>query len=139
MRIGNSKDEVEWHDQFTWDETRHNTGEELVVCPATGKYIPGGRDAAEKDRAEHWRVSVCPSHKAAPLIWHMRTDRLISGRGSPLHVPEPQPHTQREPEPTPDAICQMSKQAGEDKRESNLVEGEKSIDATESDTVAQNL
>ncbi|KAK8203604.1 hypothetical protein M8818_005254 [Zalaria obscura] len=49
-------DKVKWQNQFTWELARHSIAEELVVYPAMEKYVPGGKDMAEKDRDEHQTV-----------------------------------------------------------------------------------
>ncbi|OCL03536.1 HHE domain protein [Glonium stellatum] len=46
-----------YQNQFTWELARHSIGEELVVYPAFEKYIPQGKQIAEKDRAEHQTVT----------------------------------------------------------------------------------
>jgi hemerythrin superfamily protein len=43
---------------FVWELARHSIGEELVVYPAMEKYVEDGKSIAEKDRAEHNRVSI---------------------------------------------------------------------------------
>ncbi|KAG9839585.1 HHE domain protein, partial [Aureobasidium melanogenum] len=57
--ILNAKDDdekVRWQNQFTWELARHSIAEELVVYPAMEKNCPGGKDVADKDRAEHRKV-----------------------------------------------------------------------------------
>jgi hemerythrin superfamily protein len=41
---------------FTWELARHSIGEEIVVYPALERYVTGGKDMAEEDRAEHLKV-----------------------------------------------------------------------------------
>jgi hemerythrin superfamily protein len=45
-----------WRNQFVWELARHSIGEELVVYPAFEKYLPGGREMADKDRTAHAHV-----------------------------------------------------------------------------------
>lgn len=46
-----------WQNQFTWELARHSIGEELLVYPAFEKNLPDGKQMADKDRAEHQKVS----------------------------------------------------------------------------------
>ena len=46
-----------YQNQFTWELARHSIGEELVVYPAFEKYLPNGKEMADKDRKEHTTVS----------------------------------------------------------------------------------
>lgn len=55
-------DKVKWQNQFTWELARHSIAEELVVYPAMEKYVPGGKDMAEKDRDEHQTVRNTSYH-----------------------------------------------------------------------------
>jgi hypothetical protein len=49
-----------WQYQFTWELARHSIGEELVVYPAMEKHMgEQGKEMADKDRAEHNKVSCC--------------------------------------------------------------------------------
>lgn len=49
-------DKTRWQNQFTWELARHSVGEELIVYPAMEKYLPDGRELADKDRKEHQKV-----------------------------------------------------------------------------------
>lgn len=54
-----AKDEdtkVRWQNQFIWELARHSIAEEIVVYPAFEKFVPGGKQMADKDRAEHQTV-----------------------------------------------------------------------------------
>ncbi|KIV84186.1 hypothetical protein PV11_06153 [Exophiala sideris] len=58
-KIMNSVDkdtQTRYQNQFTWELARHSIGEELVVYPAMEKYVDGGKDMAENDRADHREV-----------------------------------------------------------------------------------
>lgn len=46
-----------WQSQFTWELARHSIGEELLVYPAFEQNLPDGKQLADKDRAEHQKVS----------------------------------------------------------------------------------
>ncbi|KAL9111948.1 MAG: hypothetical protein Q9187_007852 [Circinaria calcarea] len=55
-KIVNATDDatkVRYQNAFTWELARHSISEELVVYPALEKYVNGGKNLAEKDRAEH--------------------------------------------------------------------------------------
>ncbi|KAF9176755.1 hypothetical protein BGZ51_009652 [Haplosporangium sp. Z 767] len=49
-------EKTRWQNQFTWELARHSTAEELIVYPAMEKYLPNGKEMADKDRAEHQTV-----------------------------------------------------------------------------------
>jgi len=54
--ILNAKDhdqQTRWQNQFVWELARHSLAEELVVYPAMEKHVKGGKEMADKDRAEH--------------------------------------------------------------------------------------
>lgn len=57
LASSDSVDKARWQNQFTWELARHSIAEELVVYPAMEKWIPGGRNMADKDRTEHQHVS----------------------------------------------------------------------------------
>lgn len=50
-------EKVRWQNQFTWELARHSIGEELLVYPAFEKNLADGKEMADKDRAEHQKVS----------------------------------------------------------------------------------
>jgi hypothetical protein len=54
-----------WQNEFTANVTVHALAEELVVFPAMEKYVEGGRELADKDRAE--TQEVCEGFPLAPL------------------------------------------------------------------------
>lgn len=59
--ILNAKDhdqQTRWQNQFVWELARHSLAEELVVYPAMEKHVKGGKEMADKDRAEHQVVRV---------------------------------------------------------------------------------
>jgi hypothetical protein len=60
-------EKVRWQNQFTWELARHSIGEELLVYPAFEKNLADGRQMADKDRAEHQKVSP-PSQPCYYLI-----------------------------------------------------------------------
>ena len=69
-KIVNATDDdtkVRYQNQFTWELARHSIGEELVVYPALEKYVNGGKNLAEKDRAEHQVVSSVPARYSIQL------------------------------------------------------------------------
>jgi len=47
---------VRWQNQFTWELARHSIGEELVIYPAMEKFLPNGKEMADKDRQQHLTV-----------------------------------------------------------------------------------
>jgi hemerythrin superfamily protein len=60
-RIVNSVDENEktaYQNQFTWELARHSHAEEILVYPEFERYIPGGKQVADKDRREHQAVTL---------------------------------------------------------------------------------
>jgi hemerythrin superfamily protein len=52
-------EKARWQNQFTWELARHSVGEEIVVYPALEKHVLGGKEMAERDRAEHRKVGHC--------------------------------------------------------------------------------
>ncbi|KAI0404185.1 hypothetical protein F4802DRAFT_598384 [Xylaria palmicola] len=61
-QVVNSKDPDEqerYRNAFIWELARHSIAEEIVVYPAFEKNIPdGGREMADKDRAQHQTVRI---------------------------------------------------------------------------------
>jgi len=53
MGSNDLKVQTEYQNQFVWELARHSIAEEIVVYPAMEKYVPNGKDMAEKDRQEH--------------------------------------------------------------------------------------
>ncbi|EAW09870.1 HHE domain protein [Aspergillus clavatus NRRL 1] len=49
-------DATKCQNQFVWELARHAVAEELVVYPAMEKYLDGGKEMADRDRAEHQTV-----------------------------------------------------------------------------------
>jgi len=45
-----------YQNQFIWELARHSIAEEIVLYPAMEKYVPGGKEMADKDRDEHNQV-----------------------------------------------------------------------------------
>jgi hemerythrin superfamily protein len=61
--IVNSTDKDEqtrYRNAFAWELARHSIAEEIVVYPELEKNVSGGNEIAEKDRAEHQKVCLCP-------------------------------------------------------------------------------
>ncbi|ODA75791.1 hypothetical protein RJ55_08679 [Drechmeria coniospora] len=50
------KEQTRYQNLFVWELARHSIGEELVVYPAMEKFIPKGKQMADKDRQEHQLV-----------------------------------------------------------------------------------
>ena len=50
--------QTRWQNQFIWELARHSIAEEIVVYPAFEKFVPNGKQMADKDRQEH--QTVCP-------------------------------------------------------------------------------
>jgi hemerythrin superfamily protein len=58
INASDNDSKIAWQNQFTWELARHSIGEELVVYPAMEKRMgTKGRELADKDRAEHNKVS----------------------------------------------------------------------------------
>ncbi|KAF9982349.1 hypothetical protein BGZ65_002956 [Modicella reniformis] len=55
----NDDERTRWQNQFIWELARHSVGEELVVYPAMEKYLPNGKELADKDRNDH-RIASDP-------------------------------------------------------------------------------
>lgn len=50
-------DEAErYQNHFVWELARHAVAEELVVYPALEEHLDGGKEMADRDRAEHQTV-----------------------------------------------------------------------------------
>jgi hypothetical protein len=56
LKATSSDEKIRWQNQFTWELARHSIGEEIVVYPVLEKQVSGGKDLADKDRAEHNKV-----------------------------------------------------------------------------------
>jgi hypothetical protein len=72
--ILNAKDhdqQTRWQNQFVWELARHSLAEELVVYPAMEKHVKGGKEMADKDRAEHQVVRDNPDINLVYNITHV--------------------------------------------------------------------
>jgi len=56
-----------YQNQFVWELARHSIAEEIVLYPAMEKYLPGGKEMADKDRGEHSKVGP-PWENAAAAV-----------------------------------------------------------------------
>jgi hypothetical protein len=57
LKASSPDEKVRWQNQFTWELARHSVGEEIVVYPVLQKQVSGGQQLADRDRAEHAKVS----------------------------------------------------------------------------------
>lgn len=57
LSAATADDKRRWQNQFTWELARHSIGEELLIYPAFERNLADGKQLADKDRAEHQKVS----------------------------------------------------------------------------------
>jgi hypothetical protein len=89
LKATSPDEKVRWQNQFTWELARHSVGEEIVVYPVLQKQVSGGQQLADRDRAEHAKVSPQSRRTTRRLtVVTCRTHTIRSGQGASQEVPE---------------------------------------------------